>query len=104
VFAPIQTDSGNHIIRSIALSSRLVSTLAGRQGVSTFSDGTGTTATFNFPSGVDINAAGTVAVVVSRVCADCLRAVLEGVQFLYYLPASVVSYTPTSACVLLPRV
>jgi hypothetical protein len=55
----------NHLVRAIVVSARAVTTFAGRQGVALYSDGIGTSATFTFPSGVALNSAGTVAVVVS---------------------------------------
>lgn len=45
-------DSGNHVIREIALSTGTVSTLAGTMGVSGYANGTGTSAQFNSPTGI----------------------------------------------------
>jgi hypothetical protein len=62
---PLQADSGNHLIRAVNVTSGAVTTLAGRQGVSTpFSDGIGTGATFNNAQGVSIDGTGAFAVVV----------------------------------------
>jgi hypothetical protein len=51
-------DQTNHRIRKVT-SSGVVSTLAG-SGTTTFTDGTGTNATFNNPQGVAVDSAGTV--------------------------------------------
>lgn len=52
-------DSGNHAIRKIS-SGGVVQTLAGSSGSSGTADGTGTTARFNGPTGITVDAAGTV--------------------------------------------
>lgn len=63
-----KADCDNSIIRRILISSKTVTTLAGRRGVSApFSDGVGAFATFNFPDGVAMNADGTIALVVRLV-------------------------------------
>ncbi len=46
------TDTGNHTIRQIVISSGVVTTLAGAAGSSGTSDGTGTAALFNSPKGI----------------------------------------------------
>jgi hypothetical protein len=62
---PAQADQNNHLIRAIVVASGVVTTLAGRQGVtSPFTDGIGSVATFNFPSGISVDGLGTVALVV----------------------------------------
>lgn len=54
-------DSGSHTIRMIEISSGKVSTIAGLAGTSGSTDGTdGASARFNTPTGLAINAAGTV--------------------------------------------
>ena len=61
----LQADMYTHLIRRIVLSSGLVSTLAGTSGASGSADGLGTAASFYLPTGVAMDAAGTVAVAVS---------------------------------------
>jgi hypothetical protein len=64
----IQTDFNNHLIRAINMSSRAVTTVSGRlYTVSPYADGLGAYATFNHPTGIALDAAGTVALVV-RTC------------------------------------
>jgi len=53
-------DSGNHTIRKVVISTGVVTTLAGTAGTSGTTDGTGTDALFNSPTGLALNAAGTV--------------------------------------------
>ena len=60
-----QTDALTYVLRRIDLQTSAVSTIAGRASVSGFSDGAGTQATFGLPTGVAMDAAGAVAVVVS---------------------------------------
>lgn len=57
-------DYGNYLIRTVVISSRLVSTLAGAAGLSGTADGIGTSALFNRPVGVALDAAGTFVLVV----------------------------------------
>lgn len=52
------TDTDNHTIRKIAVSTGAVSTLAGLAGSPGSADGTGTAARFNSPSGVAIDGSG----------------------------------------------
>jgi hypothetical protein len=60
-----QGDRDNNLIRMIDVSSRAISTVAGRLGVSApFSDGSGTDATFNLPHGIAIDSSGSFAIVV----------------------------------------
>ena len=61
----MQSDYYNCLIRRIVISSGLVSTLAGTSGASGSADGLGTAASFNTPLGVAMDAAGTVALIVS---------------------------------------
>ena len=63
----LQADSSNHLIRRIVLSSGLVSTLAGTSGISGSANEVGTAASFFSALGVAIDAAGTVALIVSGV-------------------------------------
>jgi kumamolisin len=53
-------DTNNHLIRKITISGSnyTVTTLAGKAGVAGFADGTGTNATFNFPSSIAVDASG----------------------------------------------
>jgi hypothetical protein len=53
------SESGNHIIRVLTIASQSIVTLAG-SGTSGFSDGVGTNANFNSPSGISIDTAGFV--------------------------------------------
>lgn len=69
-----QADWGNSIIRRISLNTGLVSTLAGTLGRTGHVDGTGTAAVFNWPNGVAVNAAGTLALVADQVNFD-IRAI-----------------------------
>lgn len=62
----LKADSSNCAIRSINLTTNTVTTVAGSPPYTCGSDdGVGTGATFNYPSGVAVNSAGTFAVVVS---------------------------------------
>ena len=62
----LQTDAGNSVLRRIVISSAVVTTLAGTVGVSGYTDGQGTLAKFSdCVSGATINAAGSVAYIVS---------------------------------------
>ena len=61
---PRKSDNHNHIIRLLVLSSGVVTTFAGRLGVTVFSDGIGTEATFNHPEGIAMRSDGKVALVV----------------------------------------
>lgn len=63
-------DFGNHLVRRIDVSSRLVTTLAGNVALGVgppfnfgLSDGIGTNAAFHQPTGIAIDPAGTFAVV-----------------------------------------
>jgi sugar lactone lactonase YvrE len=53
------TDQNHHLILAISPGG-VLSTVAGADGVSGADDGTGTAATFNFPGGVAVDAAGTI--------------------------------------------
>ncbi len=46
------SDSSNHTIRQMVLSSRVVTTIAGTVGISGSADGIGTVASFNYPYGI----------------------------------------------------
>ena len=59
----MQADQWNHLLRRVNLTSGLVTTLAGRN-TSGRANGVGTAATFYFPYGVAVDAAGTTAIVV----------------------------------------
>lgn len=63
----LQTEVGslNRGVRRIDVSAAIVSTYAGSFGGFGQADGTGPAALFTFPTGVAVNAAGTVAIVVS---------------------------------------
>ena len=64
--APLQADLCNNLIRHVVLSSGLVSTLAGNtSGATGSADGLGTNASFYGPVSVAMDAAGTVALIVS---------------------------------------
>jgi hypothetical protein len=71
---PLQSDYGNNLIRSIDLSTSEVRTIAGIAGVSGASDGFGTSATFDGPAGVAMNAAGTIVFIVSAFVLFALQA------------------------------
>jgi hypothetical protein len=67
-FAPVchAGDTSNHAIRAVTVSTKGVSTLAGRKGVNTpFTDGVGTLATFNSPQGIALDSSKTFVLVVS---------------------------------------
>jgi len=66
----MQTDTSNHLIRHIIVSSGVVSTLAGLAETSGSSNGIGTNARFGVTTGIAIDAAGTFAVLVSTVCIE----------------------------------
>jgi sugar lactone lactonase YvrE len=53
-------DTGNNTIRAINLATGVITTLAGSAGTSGFVDGTGSTATFNSPTGVAVDSDGNV--------------------------------------------
>lgn len=53
-------DSGNHLIRKIVIATGVVTTVAGTAGSAGSTDGVGTTAKFSAPTGLTLNAAGTV--------------------------------------------
>lgn len=69
---PPQADQANHLLRHVNLTSGLVTTLAGSRsgnvGADNYghSDGIGMSASFYTPTGVALDAAGTVVVVVSK--------------------------------------
>ena len=60
-----QADRNNEVIRRIAISTGVVTTLAGTPGVYGFQDGVGTAASFFISTGVAMDAAGSIALVVS---------------------------------------
>ena len=61
-----QTDSGNKVVRRIAIASTVVSTMAGAVGVSGYADGQGTVAKFSGAmSGIAMNPEGSVVYIVS---------------------------------------
>ncbi len=66
----LQCDKFNHMIRRLDVSSASVSTLAGGNGSLVpklgYADGIGTNVLFNYPEAVAIDAAGSVALVVSE--------------------------------------
>ena len=66
-FGTSQTDLFNHVIRRVDLSASgvVVSTIAGRSGVTGYDNGIGTNTLFSVPSGISLNAAGSIAIVVS---------------------------------------
>ena len=66
----MQIDSSN---RLLVLSSGVVSTLAGQAGSLGSTNGIGTNAKFNYPTGIALDAAGTFAVVVRREGRGALR-------------------------------
>ena len=49
------SDTGNRLIRAIDVATRNVTTLAGRQGVTSWTDGVGSTATFKYPLGLAVD-------------------------------------------------
>jgi hypothetical protein len=53
-------DSGNNTIRKIVISTAVVTTLAGTAGTPGSTDGSGTSALFNTPTGLVLNSAGTI--------------------------------------------
>ncbi|HUB08295.1 MAG TPA: hypothetical protein VMB50_14910, partial [Myxococcales bacterium] len=55
-------DSGNQVIRKIVVSTGVVTTLAGTEGVTGSADGTGTAASFDTPNGVAWDGAGNLLV------------------------------------------
>lgn len=63
----MQTDRQAHLIRRVLVSSGAVTTLAGQRGVFGSADGPGVSATFSIPSGIAMDAAGTFALIVSRI-------------------------------------
>jgi hypothetical protein len=70
----MQSDQWNHLIRAIDVTLTAVTPLAGRQGVSSpVSDGVGSAATFCYPTGVALNSAATLALVVGSSATMPLR-------------------------------
>jgi hypothetical protein len=66
LFGPAQADHYNHVVRAINVSTGTVRTLAGQKGVTVpLSDGVGSTATFDRPTGIALDSSGATAVVVS---------------------------------------
>lgn len=63
-FPIVQADSTANLIRSINITTRRVTTLAGQLDVTGSADGLGNTATFYSPSGVAIDTGCTLALVV----------------------------------------
>lgn len=63
----LQADKGNHIVRSINLTTSVVLTIAGRATVRNVADGYGTSAFFSNPSGVMLDAGASFAMIV-RAC------------------------------------
>jgi hypothetical protein len=61
----VQTDLNNQLVRMIDLTSGAVSSLCGNRVAGYPADGIGTAAIFGWPAGVALNAAGSVALVVS---------------------------------------
>ena len=59
-----QADTYNNAIRHIDLTMGIVTTIAGKAGVTGSSDATGTVAQFNNPMGIAMNSAETFALVV----------------------------------------
>jgi hypothetical protein len=59
-----QVEVGNHLVRLYNVSSGAISVLAGTVGATGSSNGVGSNALFNAPSGVAVDAAGTFALVV----------------------------------------
>jgi hypothetical protein len=56
----------NSLIRAIVVSTGAVRTLAGQRGVtSPFSEGVGSTATFNYPKSIALHSSGAFALIVS---------------------------------------
>ena len=71
--SPSQADWYNHAMRLVDVSTGLVTTLAGNYLISGgppynygHSDGVGAAASFYYPTGVSLNSAGTLAIVVSE--------------------------------------
>ncbi len=71
-------DTNNHLIRKITVSggNYTVSTLAGNAGVAGFADGTGTSAKFNFPSAIAVDASGNLYVADAQ--NNAIRKVTQG--------------------------
>lgn len=61
----MQADRDNVVLRHINLSTSVVSTVAGSVGTTGYQDGAATSAKFNGPSGIAMDAAGTFALIVS---------------------------------------
>jgi hypothetical protein len=59
-------DRTNGVLRGINVTAAAITTLAGRPNASVFSDGTGTSATFNKSLGVALNSCGSFAFVVCK--------------------------------------
>ena len=69
----MQADTGNHLIRRVDISTGTVTTLAGFDGILGSANGLGTLSSFYQPQAVDMDAAGTVALVVSMKGTNVLR-------------------------------
>ena len=70
-----QAEYGGHNFRSIVISTGVVTTIAGLNGVSGTVDGTGTVARFNVPYGVAMDGAGTFVIGVSVSQLTCIATV-----------------------------
>jgi len=69
LFFLVLQDHLNHLLRRISISTAVVTTVAGTAGVSGSADGVETAALFYFPTGIAMDAAGTVVLVVSSTVA-----------------------------------
>ncbi len=65
-FETVQAELNNHLIRYINVSAGAVATFAGAAGSTGSTNGAGAASRFNAPLGVAMDAAGAVAIVVSR--------------------------------------
>lgn len=78
----VQTDWSNNALRRVNLSSGLVTTLAGNYALSTGppnnfgnADGVGNASSFYNPTGIAMDAAGTVAIIVRGLMGEDIKAV-----------------------------
>ena len=78
-----QSDSFNQLVRQINVSSGIVTTLAGSASNYGSSDGTGTAVRFNYPRGISIDSAGSLALLVRMLLGSAFAR--SNINVLYFI-------------------